>query len=81
MDIRKWKLRFGTGLLIASVLVFLLLFAIPFLSLDLKLKLALTPLLLVLGEVMFWLGIVLIGKDVYLRFKAGLKSGEWWKTK
>ena len=81
MDIRKWKLRFGTGLLIASVLVFLLLFTIPFLSLDLKLKLALTPLLLVLGEVMFWLGIVLIGKDVYLRFKAGLKSGEWWKTK
>jgi hypothetical protein len=41
----------------------------------LKIKLlALTPVLLVAGEVMFWGGIVLIGKDVYLRFKEKLKG-------
>jgi hypothetical protein len=34
----------------------------------------LTPVLLVAGEVMFWGGIVLIGKDVYLRFKEKLKG-------
>ena len=81
MDFRKWKLRFGLGLIIFSVLVFLLLFTIPFLSLELKLKLALTPILLVAGEVMFWMGIVLIGKDVYQTFKAKLKAGAWRTSK
>ena len=74
MNLGKWKFRFGTGMISISILVFLMLFAIPFLSLNLKTKLALTPILLVAGEVMFWLGILLIGKDVYLKFKAGLKS-------
>jgi len=77
MNIRKWKFRFGLAMISISILVFFMLFALPFVSLDLKTKLAITPILLVVGEVMFWLGIVLIGKDVYLKFKAGLKSARW----
>jgi hypothetical protein len=46
---------------------------------DVKTKLALTPVLLVAGEVMFWGGIVLIGKDVYLRFKEKLTDA--WQSK
>ena len=77
MDSKRWKFRIGIMIISISILVFFMLFAIPFLSLDIKTKLVLTPILLVTGEVMFWLGIVLIGKDVYLKFKAGLKSARW----
>jgi hypothetical protein len=78
MNIRKWKFRFGIVVIMISILIFFILFALPFLSMDVKTKLALTPVLLVAGEVMFWGGIVLIGKDVYLRFKEKLKDA--WQT-
>jgi hypothetical protein len=81
MNIKKWKFRFGIVVILISIAVFFVLFAIPFLSISVKTKLALTPALLVAGEVLFWLGIVLIGKDVYLKFKAALKSGEWLSKK
>lgn len=75
MEFRKWKFRLGIGLIVVSVVVFLLLFALPFLSLDSKIKIALGSLFLLAGELMFWLGIVLIGKDVYLKFKGKLNQG------
>lgn len=79
MDSKRWKFRFGIAIILISILVFFTLFAIPFLPLTIKTKLALTPVLLVIGEVMFWGGIVLIGKDVYLNFKAKLK--DYWQTR
>lgn len=77
MDIRKVKFRIGIGVILISIALFFMLFAIPFLPMDLKTKLTLTPILLVAGEVLFWLGIVLVGKDVYLALKAKVMSGEW----
>ena len=78
MDSKRWKFKFGIVIIVISIVIFLTLFAIPFLAINVKTKLALTPVLLVAGEVMFWLGIVLIGKDVYLSFKAKLKDA--WQT-
>ena len=77
MNISKLRFRFGILIILISILVFFMLFALPFLSVSVKTKLALTPVLFAVGEVMFWLGIVLIGKDVYLKFKEKLRSGEW----
>jgi hypothetical protein len=76
---KKWKLRLGIILISISVVIFLMLFALPFLSITMTVKIALTTAFLVAGEVLFWLGIVLIGKDVYLKFKDRLRSGEWGK--
>lgn len=81
MDKKKWKLKLGITLISASVAIFLMLFALPFVSMDTKVKIALTTALMIGGEVMFWVGTILIGKDVYLKFKAKLKSGEWLEKK
>ncbi len=81
MNIRKLKYRFGIAVILFSIVIFFVLFAIPFLSVNVNTKLALTPVLIVAAEVMFWLGVVLIGKDVYLNFKNKLKSGEWLSKK
>jgi len=76
---KKWKFKLGIALILISVVIFLMLFVLPFLSLNVGVKIGLSTALLVAGEGTFWLGIVLIGKDVYLKFKNGLKSGEWGK--
>lgn len=81
MDRKKWKLKLGITLISVSVAIFLMLFALPFVSMDTKVKIALTTAFMIGGEVMFWVGTLLIGKDVYLKFKAKLKSGEWLEKK
>ena len=81
MGKKKWVFKFGIILISVSVLFFLFLFALPFITLDLKLKIVLSTALLVVGEVSFWLGTILIGKDVYLKFKEKLKSREWFGNK
>lgn len=81
MDVKKVKFKLGIILISVSVTFFLILFALPFVSMDLKVKIALTTTLIVVGEVSFWVGTILIGKDVYLKFKEKLKSGEWLEKK
>lgn len=81
MDKKKLKFRFGITLISISVTFFLIIFALPFIPMDLKFKLALSTTLVVVGEVSFWVGTILIGKDVYLKFKEKLKSGEWLEKK
>jgi len=81
MDIKKVKFRLGIILISVSVTFFLIIFALPFLSMEIKFKLALTTTLIVVGEVSFWVGTILIGKEVYKRFMVKLKSGEWLEKK
>ena len=81
MDLKKLKFRLGIILISVSVIIFLTLFAVPFIPMDAKIKIALTTAFIVAGEAMFWLGVILIGKEVYLKFKEKLKSGEWLEKK
>lgn len=81
MDKKKFKFRLGIVLISVSVAFFLIIFAIPFIPMDLKVKVALTTTLVVVGEVSFWVGTILIGKEVYKKFMAKLKSGEWLEKK
>ena len=76
MNKKKWKLKIGITLISISMAFFLIIFALPFISMDLKIKIVLTSVLVIVGEVSFWVGTILIGKDIYLKFKEKLKSGE-----
>ena len=81
MDKKKLKFRLGIVLISVSVAFFLIIFAMPFISMNLKVKVALTTTLVVVGEVSFWVGTLLIGKEVYKKFMTKLKSGEWLEKK
>ena len=81
MDKKKLKFRLGIVLISVSVAFFLIIFAMPFIPMNLKVKVALTTTLVVVGEVSFWVGTLLIGKEVYKKFMAKLKSGEWLEKK
>ena len=81
MDVKKVKFRLGIILISVSVLLFLIIFSLPFITMDTKVKIALTTALIVVGEVSFWAGTILIGKEVYQKFMVMLKSGEWLEKK
>ncbi len=81
MDKKRWRFKLGIILLSVSVAIFLMLFALPFVALDTKVKIVLTTVFMISGEVMFWVGTILIGKDVYRKFMAKLKSGDWLEKK
>ncbi len=70
--LQKLRYRLGLLLILVSIPVFLSLFSLPFLPVETKVRILLAPVLLVTGELMFWLGIILIGKEVYVSFKAKL---------
>jgi len=62
MDIKKLKFRLGIILISVSVTFFLIIFALPFIPMNLKVKVALTTTLIIVGEVSFWVGTLMIGK-------------------
>ena len=71
----------GIILILVSIALFFILFTVPFWSLETKPKIAISTVLVVAAEVLFWGGTLLIGKDVYNKFKEKIKSGEWLNKK
>ena len=62
--------KFGLVLIIISFLPWLIIAVImPFLPISLAQKAILVPALLVLAEVLFWLGALLVGKEVVQKYR------------
>lgn len=74
----SWQRWGGIGLIALSFLLYGGLFLLPFLPLTTQNKLALSPALIVLGESSFWIGGVLVGKEVVTRYKQYFDPCYWW---
>ncbi len=62
--------KLGLGLMIISFLPWLIIAVIvPFLPIPLAQKALLVPALLVFAEVLFWLGVLLVGKEVVQKYR------------
>ncbi|XGW00260.1 MAG: transporter suffix domain-containing protein [Leptolyngbya sp. BL-A-14] len=61
--------QLGVALLVISCLVWLAIVGIPFLPLTLAQKAAIVPGLLILGELFFWVGALLVGREVAERYR------------
>jgi len=81
MSANKLRFKIGIALISISIVVFLFLFSIPFFSFGAKIKITLGTVCIIAGEVLFWGGTLLIGKEVYQKFMVLLKSGEWLNRK
>ena len=71
--------KLGILLAIASVVPWLLLLVLPFLPFSLAERAILAAGLLVLAEVMFWVGAALAGPEVVRRFRQKLNPKALWK--
>jgi hypothetical protein len=74
-----WIAKLGLGLAIGSFLPWLLMLALPFLSLSIADKALGTVLLLTVAEAMFWLGALLAGQEVVQRYRQQLNPHKVWK--
>lgn len=66
----QWKSVLGYGLLLASCVAWLAIFALPFLDLSGAQIAGATTTLIIIGEVVFWLAIFLLGRPAWERIKA-----------
>jgi NAD(P)-dependent dehydrogenase (short-subunit alcohol dehydrogenase family) len=73
----KWGRTLGISLIVFSCLAYGVFLSLPLLSLAGQVKLALAPLLLGMGEASFWIGGVLMGKELVMRFRSYLNPCRW----
>ena len=69
--------KIGWILIIAACFCWISLIIIPFFQLSFAEKAFAATVCVVLGEVFFWLGTIIIGKDVFHKFKQKLKRKKY----
>ena len=78
---KNWKLRLGLFLMILSGFVFSVLLIIPFLKIEGKAKITITTIVIIIGEIVFWSGGLLVGKEVFNKYKSYINPKNWFKKK
>lgn len=71
--------KLGVVLLIVSFLPWLGAFAVPFLPLTVAQKAVFTPALFFIGELLFWGGVLLVGKEVADRYRRWFSPCYVWR--
>ena len=75
------QIKLGIFLMIFSGVFFGTTFIIPFFDLPTKTKVIASTTSLVLMEVVFWLGGLLVGKELFARYKNYLNPRNWYRKK
>jgi len=73
--------KLGIVLLILCVLAFLAIAVIPFLTIGNGTKFTISAILFVIGEVTFWAGALLVGKELLSKYTSRLNPKNWVKAK
>lgn len=74
------KLRkLGISLIVLSFVFWGGLLIVPFIQYSVGIKIAISTVLAVLGEVSFWIGAFILGKEVIARYKKYLNPFRWFK--
>ncbi len=81
MKSKNWRLRIGIALIIGCIPFYLVLPLIPFLAIDNKLKILASTVSVILGEVAFWVGGFLVGKELFTKYKAYFNPRNWFRRK
>ena len=73
----NWKLKLGMALVVISTLILALLLAIPLLHTTNKNKILLASTAIVVGEILFWTGGFLLGRQLFDKYKSHLDPKNW----
>lgn len=77
----NWKLKLGTVLMLICIPFFLAIPLIPFLDFTNQQKITISTVLLIIGEVLFWSGGLLVGKELLTKYKSYFNPKNWFKKK
>ena len=81
MKNKNWKIKLGIFLMIFSGVFFFMLLIIPFMNFDAKAKVTMSTVSVVIGEIVFWSGGLLVGKELFTKYKSYLNPVNWFKKK
>jgi len=81
MKKKNWKLYTGIIILIFSLLMTPAIIFAAFLHVDAKTKVAITTTLIIIGNVTFYGGGFLVGKELFTKYKAYLNPRNWFKKR
>jgi hypothetical protein len=71
--------KLGLVLIVASCLLWAAVLVVPFLPFPLTSKATIITILVIVSEVIFWLGILLAGKELAHRYRSQFNPIEWWR--
>jgi L-amino acid N-acyltransferase YncA len=75
------QMKLGIILIIISSVIYLFLFAVPFLRISSSLKLTLVPVIVIAGELAFWAGAFFVGKELMKKYRSYLNPLNWFRKK
>jgi len=78
---KNWQIKLGIFLMIFSGVFFAATFIIPLFDLPTRTKVIASTTSLVLMEVVFWSGGLLVGKELFTKYKKQLDPRSWFKKK
>ncbi len=78
---KNWQIKLGIFLMIFSGVFFAATFIIPLFDLPTKTKVIASTTSLILMEVVFWSGGLLVGKELFTKYKNRLNPKNWWRKK
>jgi hypothetical protein len=81
MTKKKFQIKAGIFLMIFSGVFFAATLLIPMLSLPAKTKVILATSSFILMEIVFWAGGLLVGKELFIRYKRQLNPVNWFNRK
>lgn len=77
----NWKVRLGIILMGISVWFFLAIAVIPFLDMEKQTRITGSLVALVIGEVLFWSGGLLVGQVLFRKYKSYFNPKNWFGRK
>ena len=78
---KNWQIKFGIFLMVFSGVFFAATFIIPLFDLPTKTKIIASTTSLILMEVVFWSGGLLVGKELFTKYKNQLNPKNWFNKK
>jgi VIT1/CCC1 family predicted Fe2+/Mn2+ transporter len=78
---KNWQIKLGIFMMIFSGVFFAATFVIPMFNLPSKTKIIAITTSLVLMEVVFWVGGLLVGKKLFAKYKQNLNPKNWFIKK
>ncbi len=78
---KNWQIKLGIFLMIFSGVFFAATFIIPLFDIPTRVKVIASTTSLVLMEVVFWSGGLLVGKELFTRYKKQLNPKNWFSKK
>ncbi|NPD45242.1 MULTISPECIES: transporter suffix domain-containing protein [unclassified Lentimicrobium] len=79
MKKQNWKIKLGIGLMLACIPFFLIIPVFPFIEIENTTKVWLSTASLVIGEILFWGGGLLVGKELFTKYKSYFNPKNWFK--